>query len=126
MNRIDAIAQSPDGEWIALRIGGIWVYRYIGSAQDAEAGQRANAADSWPVIYSLAAAEKLRAEIERLDRAEDQALRERDDLQETIDRILYSCSTVEQIGEWSSMNDPAERFIELFGRVDRIATGAPQ
>ncbi len=33
---------------------------------------------------------------------------------------------VEQIGEWSSMNDPAERFIELFGRVDRIATGTPQ
>ncbi|SIE11513.1 hypothetical protein [Mycobacteroides abscessus] len=126
MNRIDAIAQSPDGEWIALRIGGIWVYRYIGSAQDAEAGQRANAADSWPVIYSLAEAEKLRAEVERLDRAEDQALRERDDLQETVDRILYSCSTVEQIGEWSSMNDPAERFIELFGRVDRIATGTPQ
>lgn len=126
MNQIDAIAQRPDGEWIALRIGGIWVYRYIGSAQDAEAGQRANAADSWPVIYSLAEAEKLRAEVERLDRAEDQALRERDDLQETVDRILYSCSTVEQIGEWSSMNDPAERFIELFGRVDRIATGTPQ
>lgn len=70
--------------------------------------------------------DELHAEIDRLDKAEDRALRERDHWQETVDRILYTCSSEDEIGEWSSANDPVERFIELFKPVDRIDPTAQQ
>lgn len=56
----------------------------------------------------------------RLDKAEDSALRERDYWEETVNRILYTCSSEHEIGEWSSANDPVERFIEQFRPVKRI------
>ncbi|WP_234821784.1 helix-turn-helix domain-containing protein [Mycobacteroides abscessus] len=86
-------------------------------------------ADSWPVIYDPTkpeTLEELRTEVDRLDKAEDRALTERDELQETVNRILYTCSSVDEIGEWSSANDPVERFIEQFKPVKRIDPTAQQ
>ncbi|WP_195167794.1 hypothetical protein [Mycobacteroides abscessus] len=84
-------------------------------------------ADSWPVIYDPTGKtlDELHAEIDRLDKAEDSALRERDYWEETVNRILYTCSSVNEIGEWSSANDPVERFIEQFKPVKRIDPTKP-
>jgi hypothetical protein len=43
----------------------------------------------------------------------DQTLLERDEAEDQLNRILYTFATIDEIGEWSNINDPVERFIEL-------------
>jgi hypothetical protein len=43
----------------------------------------------------------------------DQTLLERDEAEDNLNRILYTFATIDEIGEWSNINDPVERFIEL-------------
>ncbi|SKU53773.1 Uncharacterised protein [Mycobacteroides abscessus subsp. bolletii] len=127
---VDTIARRPDGEWIATRKFdefAYWAYSYIGDSYS-HGGVTQDDADSWPVIYDPTGKtiDELQAEVDRLDRAEDRALTERDELQETVNRILYTCSSEDEIGEWSSANDPVERFIEQFKPVKRIDPTAQQ
>lgn len=120
---VGTIARRPDGWWIAHRTGAGWEYTELVTGT-----WRGSDADSWPVIYDPTGKtlDELQAEIDRLDKAEDSALRERDHWEETVDRILYTCSSVDEIGEWSSANDPVERFIEQFRPVKRINPTAQQ
>lgn len=123
---VDTIALHPSGKWIAHRdTPDTWEYIPFRGAVLLEHGDDA---DSWPVIYDPTGKtiDELQAEVDRLDRAEDRALTERDELQETVNRILYTCSSEDEIGEWSSANDPVERFIEQFKPVKRIDPTAQQ
>lgn len=123
---VGTIALHPSGKWIAHRdTPDTWEYIPFRGAVLLEHGDDA---DSWPVIYDPTGKtiDELQAEVDRLDRAEDRALTERDELQETVNRILYTCSSEDEIGEWSSANDPVERFIEQFKPVKRIDPTAQQ
>ncbi|WP_255774827.1 hypothetical protein, partial [Mycobacteroides abscessus] len=123
---VGTIALHPSGKWIAHRdTPDTWEYIPFRGAVLLEHGDEA---DSWPVIYDPTGKtiDELQAEVDRLDRAEDRALTERDELQETVNRILYTCSSEDEIGEWSSANDPVERFIEQFKPVKRIDPTAQQ
>lgn len=124
---VGTIARRPDGAWKAERKAGeagpYWQYSTSAFWQaDSPDWNSEDDADSWPVIYDPTGKtlDELHAEIDRLDKAEDSALRERDYWEETVNRILYTCSSVNEIGEWSSANDPVERFIEQFRPVKRI------
>ncbi|WP_457149746.1 hypothetical protein [Mycobacteroides abscessus] len=125
---VGTIARAPDGHNIAVRKqfsdGVHWAYLYDSDVDIF--GYKV--ADSWPVIYDPTGKtlDELHAEIDRLDKAEDNALRERDYWEETVNRILYTCSSEDEIGEWSSANDPVERFIEQFKPVKRIDPTAQQ
>lgn len=126
---VDTIARRPDGAWIAFvepAQPGVWLYRQLLAA--GQGLPQGRDADSWPVIYDPTGKtlDELHAEIDRLDKAEDSALRERDYWEETVNRILYTCSSEDEIGEWSSANDPVERFIEQFKPVKRIDPTAQQ
>lgn len=125
---VGTIARRPDGEWIAWRTEDGWGYRFIGDEEPNEWPPGSSIADFWPVIYDPTGKtlDELHAEIDRLDKAEDCALRERDYWEETVNRILYTCSSEDEIGEWSSANDPVERFIEQFKPVKRIDPTAQQ
>nr|WP_330359810.1 hypothetical protein [Mycobacteroides abscessus] len=135
---VGTIARRPDGEAVAIRVQGDrdkfwgsphWSYKPLYDSElFAEEPTDADDADSWPVIYDPTGKtlDELHAEIDRLDKAEDSALRERDYWEETVNRILYTCSSVNEIGEWSSANDPVERFIEQFRPVKRIDPTAQQ
>ncbi|WP_457171487.1 hypothetical protein [Mycobacteroides abscessus] len=122
---VGTIARRPDGRWVAHRCPAGWGYRRL---RGDDKYPNINDADSWPVIYDPTGKtlDELHAEIDRLDKAEDSALRERDHWEETVNRILYTCSSAEEIGEWSSANDPVERFIEQFKPVKRIDPTAQQ
>lgn len=47
-----------------------------------------------------------------LECALEEEVANRDEWQSKLDHVIYSLASVEEIGEWSSLNDPAERFIE--------------
>ncbi|SKD93295.1 Uncharacterised protein [Mycobacteroides abscessus subsp. massiliense] len=148
---VGTIARRPDGMFLAVRkaesSGAMyWQYWAPGGARIADGMPLPSDADSWPVIFApneVGSSEhtvsdgdaydptgktldELHAEIDRLDKAEDSALRERDYWEETVNRILYTCSSEDEIGEWSSANDPVERFIEQFKPVKRIDPTAQQ
>ncbi|MDM2418350.1 hypothetical protein PP577_18695 [Mycobacteroides abscessus] len=130
---VGTIARRPDGAWKAERkAGGSGPYWHYSTSAfwraDSPDWNSEDDADSWPVIYDPTGKtlDELHAEIDRLDKAEDSALRERDYWEETVNRILYTCSSEDEIGEWSSANDPVERFIEQFKPVKRIDPTAQQ
>ncbi|SKD60295.1 Uncharacterised protein [Mycobacteroides abscessus subsp. massiliense] len=124
---VGTIARRPDGVVLAHKDGDGWKYWLLDAEQTSEMVVAQNA-DSWPVIYDPTGKtlDELHVEIDRLDKAEDSALRERDYWEETVNRILYTCSSEDEIGEWSSANDPVERFIEQFKPVKRIDPTAQQ
>lgn len=66
----------------------------------------------------MALIEELRQERERSEVDLGDMLDERDHWQDRLDVVIYSLATIEEVGEWSSANDPDIELVDVVqGRV---------
>lgn len=61
------------------------------------------------------------ADLQRLEADLERAIKDRDAWEERLDTLIYTLATVEEIGEWTSGNDPSARLSEhIEGKIQSL------
>lgn len=64
-------------------------------------------------VLASAPIESLRAQVEAAEASETRMIEDRDHWQDRMTELIYQLASVEEVGEWSSTNDPGVNVVEV-------------